>query len=956
MLCLLPAAKLTYAQQTGEGSAPADGTASGELVPALAQTSGLVVRGEEKKFYHADDALFKTGKELMRQDFSEVEFGNIPSGWTDLLYRRPSRNWIVDEFGFLRHVLKNRNNRLTYDPFSDSFLESPTPETRPGLIAWGATSENTAADQAAADQAAAIQVRAAFKKTEDTGVFFGIAGRIQDKHNFYAVLVRESNKLTIVKVESDSLIVLTEIVSLRRYRYPELWTLTVSFKDDLITGILHDEKGNPVARVDARDAEFRSSYLFGLYCTDYAAARSVSARAPEGSFSANPPAGAGIPPVTPVLSPLAQKDRAPVYDSYKLIKPADKVDLLNTSFDAVDDQYDIVIAGAGSSGWAAAVQAARMGRRVLLLEETDWIGGQMAAAAVTSMDESGPLIRERGIYRQFHESMVAYYYGRDKCPFVAYFWGRQTQNQQEGGYEPAVVRRMLYGFIQDAREKAASFKPGGRLDLLLRTRVTEVKKNGNKVTGVTITQWNEGGREQEKHVNCGVLVDATEYGDVIPLTGAPYRVGNTKSQDRNYQGVVQDHTYTAVIREYPGGVPEDLKIKVPPPGYEKYGKKYRSRVLYGDWGLHRGARMFRAELAWRGMADTRSPLTGKASQLRHTLTGLNGGNDYPTTVGTLELTSQRMKDELEGIYRTLSKIYYLQHELGVPWSVAEDQGFNTAYNREMMRRRGVPESLLHIAIHMPQMPYVRESRRIEGIEILVADDLKRWENAVHQPTSVAVGDYFMDLHGTYDAFEKDLDDENYARNGGPFQVPFEVFIPLKLDGFLPAEKNFSQSRLVSGATRLQPITMLTGQAVGVMAALATEKGVQPRKLNPLAVQLKLLDEGATLIPRWNLDVVWNTELWKATQLLSLYKILDPEGGLEYWDGMEFAADTSWGVGQSLTAGKLDAALKKLSELLNTTPGKLRSSASDLFNNGGAINKGEFALFCLAAIRKHIQEK
>src|SRR3546814_270566 len=268
MLCLLPATKLTYAQETGKG---ADRSASGELVPALAQTSGLVARGEEKKFYQADDALFKTGKELLRQDFSEVEFGNIPSRWTDLLYRRPSRNWIVDEFGFLRHVLKNRNNRLTYDPFSDSFLESPTPETRPGLIAWGATSELTSADEAAA-----IQVRAAYKKTEDAGVFFGIAGRIQDKHNFYAVLARESNKLTIVKVKNDSVTVLTEIVSLQRYRYPEEWTLTVSFKDDLITGILHDEKGNPVARVDARDAEFRSSYLFGLYCTDYAAARSVS--------------------------------------------------------------------------------------------------------------------------------------------------------------------------------------------------------------------------------------------------------------------------------------------------------------------------------------------------------------------------------------------------------------------------------------------------------------------------------------------------------------------------------------------------------------------------------------------------------------------------------------------------------------------------------------------------------
>ena len=49
--------------------------------------------------------------------------------------------------------------------------------------------------------------------------------------------------------------------------------------------------------------------------------------------------------------------------------------------------YDVIIAGAGTGGVGAAVQAARMGRSVLLLEETDWIGGQMNAAAVTSMDE-----------------------------------------------------------------------------------------------------------------------------------------------------------------------------------------------------------------------------------------------------------------------------------------------------------------------------------------------------------------------------------------------------------------------------------------------------------------------------------------------------------------------------------------------------------------------------------------
>src|SRR5690606_16376037 len=86
------------------------------------------------------------------------------------------------------------------------------------------------------------------------------------------------------------------------------------------------------------------------------------------------------------------------YTGNKLIRPAGDPASINTRFSAIESAYDIVVAGAGTGGWAAAVQAARMGRKVLLLEETDWIGGQMAAAAVTSMDEAGPQVRERGIY------------------------------------------------------------------------------------------------------------------------------------------------------------------------------------------------------------------------------------------------------------------------------------------------------------------------------------------------------------------------------------------------------------------------------------------------------------------------------------------------------------------------------------------------------------------------------
>lgn len=873
------------------------------LVPVKSQQYGIVHPKEVKKTYNALEIPL-AGTILIKEDFSTTNYGTIPSNWKDLYSRLPSRNWMVDNKNFLRPVLKNKA----------------------GLIAY-----NISKNEESVNQSKNLVVKAKFKKTEDDSVFFGIAGRIKDKENFYGILVVSDNKLMIVKIKNQKVLPLTEMVFLKRYQYPQEWSLTVSFYHDLITGIVVDEHGKIIARVDARDGEFPAG-PFGLYCTEFAACKEIVCyQSDDKKRSLN------------VKKQEIYKD--PLYSNYQLIHPVMSHEKLNANFNSLDKSYDIIIAGAGTGGWAAAVQAARLGRRVLLIEETDWIGGQMAAAGVSSMDESGAQVRERGLYREFHESMVLYYYGMDKDPFQAYYYGRSTQNQQSGGYAPKDVKNMLYGFIQDAKKRSGK----GCLDLILRTSVQEIFIEDNKITGVKLVHWKDKGYE-EKNINCKILVDATEYGDLIPLTGARYRVGNTISGNINFEGAVQDYTYTGVIREYVDGIPDHLKLSVPPPNYELYIKSYRNKVLYGDWGLHSGQRNFRAAIAWRGMADIVSPLNGRMSSFRHTLGGLNGGNDYHVSVATVEQIGQRLEDEKEGIYRTLSIIYYLQNELGVPWSFAEDQGYNTTYNRMMMEKRGVVKEMLPYAKYLPQMPYVRESRRIMAKKVLVADDLQRWENARHFSTSIAMGDYSMDLHSTYDSYERDLDTDDFAKSGGPFQVPFEVFIPQSLDGFLPAEKNFSQSRLVNGATRLQPITMLTGQAVGTIASIAVEQNIQPRKLDPLVVQLYLLDQGSTLIQRWYADVPWGTELWKAVQIMCLYSLMDRPGEIDrsqIKDGMEFMTKDYWGTNENVSNIEKQEILKKL-VLLFPKVRKYEMQLNELFKQ--EITRSEVAIQCLKFIK------
>ena len=524
--------------------------------------------------------------------------------------------------------------------------------------------------------------------------------------------------------------------------------------------------------------------------------------------------------------------------------------------------YDIVIAGAGTGGISGAIQAARMGANVALLEESDWIGGQMSAAAVSTMDEGNDLTPPSGIYREFLARMEAYYLARHKSVATCY-WSDNSHC-----FEPSAIRKILEQMIAEVNSGGSAPK-GGHITLLLEDRVVRVLSNGAAVTGVMT--------EKGKKLRSKVLIDATEYGDVLPLTPARYRSGRSIGPDRA-NSCTQDITYTMVIKKYPAGVPADLFMQHAPPEYESYLPMLREQWQAGGNPTTRMLPVnFANHNAYRGLPDSSNPESYVSTQYEQiTRTVLNWFNDYPVHTDIFDRAT-RGKILCEAKLKTLANLYYLQHELGESlWSVADDEDYDTKFNRTANSCPNIPKEFKAIEANFPPVPYIRESNRLVGEYTLTGGDIRRERQGgisiVGFPDSIAVGDYPDDLHacdapGDMEVELEHLSDRPPGFRSGPFEVPLRSLIPEKVDGLLAAEKNLSESRLANGATRLQPITMLTGQAAGALAGLAIKEHLQPRAVPAEQVQIELLRAGSILARAPMPDLVLGTRPWQAAQFV-----------------------------------------------------------------------------------------
>lgn len=493
---------------------------------------------------------------------------------------------------------------------------------------------------------------------------------------------------------------------------------------------------------------------------------------------------------------------------------------------------DILIAGGGTGGVAAALAACSLGYKVILTEETIWIGGQLTSQAVPPDEHQW--IESHGCtarYRRYRDLVRQFY--RDHTPLTAAV--RSDPHFNPGGgwvsrlcHEPRIGWLVLCQMVQP-------FVEDGKLEIRLKRKALSADRNGDSVGSVTFRNLENGSQET---VSAKYVLDATELGDLLLLTQTEY-VSGAESKDETGEpnavegpaqpGNVQGLTWVMAIAHDEGS----HRIIDKPAQYERWhtykpdfwpGPLLGFEVLHAHTGERRTLPLFShdwyALFPYRQIVDPAKFVTGYAE---HPVTIVNWPqNDY--FVANIidepeDVVTERLNDSKQ---LSLSLLYWLQTE-----APRHDGG--TGYPG-LYLRADITGDTEGFAL----APYVRESRRIKARYTVTEQMVATYTNpgaslAPAMKDSVGIGSYRIDLHPSTNGVGT-IDTPTL-----PFQIPLGSLIPVRTSNLLPACKNLGVTHITNGCYRLHPVEWNIGEASGLLAAFCLSRDVSPARVYEDAV-------------------------------------------------------------------------------------------------------------------------
>lgn len=500
---------------------------------------------------------------------------------------------------------------------------------------------------------------------------------------------------------------------------------------------------------------------------------------------------------------------------------------------------DVLVVGGGTGGCAAVMAAVGLGMSVVLTEETDWIGGQLTAQAVPP--DEHPWIENFGCtarYRRYRETVRAIY--RDRTPLKAAFRDDPKFNPGNG-WVSRLCHDPLIGWLA-LNEMLLPALASGRLSLLLNTVPvggtvlsipgTETGTSTSNVVNdrVEAVELLNLGTGQTLAVRARYVIDATELGDLLSITGADYVSGAESKQSTGephaIDGPAEPENVQGLTWCMALALDEGSRRVIDKPERYEFWREYQAPFWPGKQlgflypnpatGETRHLPFLSADffnlMQYRQVVD---PARFEDGYTPHPATIANWPqNDY-FEENIIDKSAAHIKAALDDARNlSLSVLYWLQteaprHDGGVGYPGAHLRG-----------------DLVGTQDGFAKTPYIRESRRIVARKTVCEQDVATYTNAGcdRAPSvtdSVGIGSYRIDLHPSTNG--RGVIDTSSL----PFQIPLGSLIPIRMRNLIPGAKNLGVTHITNGCYRVHPVEWNIGESAGALAAFCVQKGIEP---------------------------------------------------------------------------------------------------------------------------------
>ena len=517
---------------------------------------------------------------------------------------------------------------------------------------------------------------------------------------------------------------------------------------------------------------------------------------------------------------------------------------------------DVAVYGGTPAGVTAAIQAARMGKKPVLLSFDQHVGG-MTSGGLTATD-IGNRASIGGLAQEFYARI-----------------GRISN------FRPSEAESLFLKMLDEAG-----------VPVLLQRCLQSVEIRDGRLVSATM--------ETGETIKAAMFVDATYEGDLLAAANVSYRVGREpagaygEALAGQWQNVSWSNVYQfcrlplspyvepgdpetgllpEISSELPGKLGEgDFKVqaynfrmyltdkegKIPfpkPRGYEPGRYALLARFLNVD-----------PRIRWT-LNYTTAPMTDGPVQMRIGDSNNAGsfssdyvGGNYRWPDGTYEPSSfAALPPPRRGVPMPLSELYELRewifqdhvnYQQGLMYFLATDPRVPETL-RDRVNRFGLDPREFQETGWWPHQLYVREGRRMVSEYVMTQANCE-WKRTVDD--SVGLASYAMDSHFCQRVVAEEDGKKTVRNEGGfghgcrgPYPVSYRSIVPKREEcANLLVPVCLSSSHVAYGSIRMEPVFMILGQSAGTAAALAIDEGVAVQEVSYDKLGRRLLEDGEVL--------------------------------------------------------------------------------------------------------------